>query len=167
MTLARIVRPHGIRGEVVAEGDPAQAQQFTRYPRVFLHPEGGQVVVESARAHDGRLLLKLRGVDSMDEAGKLRGREMRIPLEDRPPAQENEVYYADLVGCRLIDRATGEDLGAVTGWQSHGGPVLLEVERAGPAGPMLVPFAASICREVDVAGKRILADLPEGLKELP
>jgi ribosomal 30S subunit maturation factor RimM len=70
-----------------------------------------------------------------------------------------------LVGCKLIDRATGELLGEVAGVRESGGPVLLEVPREG-ADPMLVPFAKAICVEIDPAGRRIVVDLPEGLKDL-
>lgn len=165
LTLARIARPRGIRGEVISDG-PGDPDQLLGFPRLYLFPPGEPAELESVWMHDGRLVLKFRGCDSMNDAEKLRGAEVRIPLEDRPPAEDGEYYFADLVGCRLIERATGNDAGEVTGWQNFGGPVLLEVARPGAKEPMLVPFAKSICVEVDLAGRRILVDLPEGLKEL-
>ena len=66
---------------------------------------------------------------------------------------------------QLVEKAGGERLGVVTACQEFGGPMLLEVERQGE--PLLVPFARAICVEIDVGRRRIVVDLPEGLKELP
>lgn len=166
VTLARIARPRGVRGEVIADGDTANPEKLLEFRLIHLFPPGDKVELESAWVHSGRLVLKLRGINSMTDAERLRNCELRIPLEDRPPAGEGEYYFADLVGCRLIERATGEDEGEVIGWQDCGGPVVLEVKRPGAEEPMLVPFAKAICQEVDLAGRRILVNLPQGLKEL-
>jgi 16S rRNA processing protein RimM len=116
--------------------------------------------IEHAWIHDGRLVVKFEGVDSIGDAEPLRGQEMAIPKSEREPAGEGEYYYADLVGCELVDAASGESCGTVTAWYETGGPVLLE------AGSMLVPFVPSICPEVDLERKQIRVRLPEGLREL-
>jgi 16S rRNA processing protein RimM len=120
--------------------------------------------IESVWEQKGRLIFKFRGIDSIDDAEKLRGAEVRLPIEERLPLQEGEYYQTDLIGCGMIDRGSGERLGVVTGLQEYGGPLLLEVET--PGEPLLVPFARAICVEIDVANRRILADLPEGLLDL-
>jgi 16S rRNA processing protein RimM len=123
------------------------------------------VEIESVWEHRGRLVFKFRGFDSISDAERLTGAEVRMPLEERAPAAEGEYYQSDLVGCELIDRRSGEKIGIVTGWQDNGGPPLLEVD-VGRSGPALVPFARAICTLIDVSGRRILADLPEGLLDL-
>ncbi len=164
--LARIARPRGVRGEVVADGPMESPDRLLGFPRLYLFPPGEPVKLERAWMHEGRLVLKFEGVDSRNDCERLRNAELRIPLEDRPATAEGEYYYSDLVGCRLIDRATGRDEGEVTSWQEGGGPVLLEVRREGAKEPMLVPFAQAICEEVDLAGRRIFVHLPDGLKDL-
>lgn len=166
MSLARVARPRGVRGEVIADGGIENPERLLQFPRTYLFPPGEPVKLESAWVHDGRLVLKFRGIDSRNAAEALRDAELRIPLEDRPEPEAGEYYLADLVGCRLVDRASGRDEGEVVAWQELGGPVVLEVQRPGAEGPMLVPFAKAICREIDLAGRRILVDLPGGLKEL-
>lgn len=116
--------------------------------------------VESAWDHDGRLVLKLEGVDSISAAEQLRGCEVCVPKQARIPAGEGEYFYSDLVGFELTDFESGEQIGVVDGWSETGGPVLLE------AGEVLVPFAASIIRDIDAAARRIRVTLPEGLREL-
>jgi 16S rRNA processing protein RimM len=164
-TLARIARPRGTHGEMAADGPVDDPERLLRFPRVFVFPPGGQVRVESVWVHDGRLVVKLEGVDSIGDAERFRNAEIRIPKEDRPPPPNGEYYLEDLEGCRVVRAGSGEELGVVTGWMDCGGPVVLEVERSGKE-PLLVPLAKAICKEVDVEAQRIVADLPEGLEEL-
>jgi 16S rRNA processing protein RimM len=122
--------------------------------------EGVRHVVESVWQHGGRWILKFRGIDTISDAEKLCGAEIRIPKSQRAPLGEGEYYYADLIGCEVVDRNTGETLGRVSDFHEYGGPGVLE------AGKLLIPFARSICVEIDVARRRIEVELPEGLKDL-
>jgi ribosomal 30S subunit maturation factor RimM len=70
------------------------------------------------------------------------------------------------VGCEVVDGSSGSTLGVVTGWQDYGAAPLMEVDADTPGEPLLVPFARSICVEVDLAARRIVVALPDGLKEL-
>jgi len=110
------------------------------------------------------MVLKIEGIDTVEAAEVLRGAELRIPKEDRPPAPEGEVYLSDLIGCRIVDQQSGEELGMVADYHEYGGPVLLEVHGAGKE--LLIPFVAAICRRVDTAARCIAVVLPEGLKDL-
>jgi len=120
--------------------------------------------LESVWEHRGGLIFKFRGVDSISEAEPLQGLEVCVPRAERAPLSEGEYYQSDLIGCEVIEAGSGEPLGTVAAFQEFGGPALLEVARAGE--PLLIPFARSICTQVDIAGRRILVNLPEGLKEL-
>ena len=81
--------------------------------------------------------------------------------DDRAVLEAGEFFQSDLVGCEVVERGTGRSLGKVTGWEDSGGPGLLVVE-----GGLLIPFARSICVEIDPATRRITVELPEGLKDL-
>lgn len=169
VVVARVVGPRGNRGEVAAVGLSDLPERFSRLREVFLFDAAGErhrpFTVDEAWEHRGRIVLKLRGVDTISEAEQLRGCEVRVPLASRPELPAGEYYQSDLVGCELIERSSGRRVGQVKGWQQHGGPALLEVE--GDSGKeLLVPFARAICVEIDAPGRRILVDLPEGLKDL-
>ena len=128
-------------------------------------PEGASYEIESVWLHDGRPVLKFRGVDTISDAETLCGAELRLPLADRMPLEEGAFYEADLIDCEVVERASGEPLGRVTALRDSAGPGILEVTTA-EGEELLVPFARSICVDIDVGARRIQVDLPEGLKEL-
>ncbi len=168
--LARLERSRGNCGEMLASCFTSGPDRFDGLS-VVLNGSAGPVdggrrfVVENAWSHQGRLVLKLEGVDSISAAEALRGLDVCVPFEERAPLAEGEVYLSDLVGCEIVDNATGLAVGRVEGWQETAGPVLLEARDA-HGREILVPFVKQICVSVDTAARVIRADLPEGLLEL-
>jgi len=120
--------------------------------------------LESVWDHRGGLIFKFRGVDSISDAEELTGAEVRIPASARRVIEPGEYFESDLVGCEVFERLTGERVGVVKALQQFGGPPLLDVE--GPDGSVPIPFARAICPVIDIEARKILVDLPEGLKEL-
>jgi 16S rRNA processing protein RimM len=169
--VALVVGPRGNRGEIETVLVSDHPERLARRSEVYLFdaadPEARhrRFEVERAWAHRGRFVFKLRGVDTISEAEKLRGSEVRVPLASRPPLPAGEYYQSDLVGFEVAERSSGERLGRVRGWQQYGGPPLLEIE-ADSGGEILIPFAGSICVQIDPDARRIVVELPEGLKEL-
>jgi len=165
IALARLGRPRGNRGEITAIGFAGGAERYqcVKIVRLFHpgDPNGRQAEIESAWEHAGRLILKFRGVDSISQAEELSGAEVCIPAADRQTLAAGEVYESNVIGCKVVERATGRDLGLVLALQETGGPALLELESG-----MLIPFARAICVEIDTAAKRIVVELPEGLEKL-
>ena len=128
--------------------------------RVYLG--GTPYELESVWYHRDQPVFKFKGVDTIGDAERLAGLEVFIPEPERTPLGEGEYYLSDLTGFRLLDLASGREIGIVTGWQETGGPVLLEVD----GGRVLVPFARSILKTVDCAKREIRAELPDGLETL-
>jgi 16S rRNA processing protein RimM len=171
VAIAILGKTRGKRGEILAIPLAGRPERFEDLQRVWLAgdsplaEEGSRYEIESVWLHDGRPVLKFRGIDTISEAEALVGAEVRLPAAERMPLEEGEFYQADLIGCEVVEQPSGELLGEVTGWQEAGGPNLLQVRmRAG--GELLIPFARAICVEIDVAARRIMVDLPAGLKEL-
>jgi 16S rRNA processing protein RimM len=165
--VAEIVRPRGNRGEVwaISQTDVPGRLETLRRARVRL-ADGSDIEMEiaQARVRNGRCILKFAGVDSIDAAEKFRGAELWVPAAERAALAAGEFFETDLLGCVIVDAATGKDLGRLTGWQRYGGPPLMEV--SGEGREMLVPFVQAICRRVDLEARRIEVDLPEGFLEL-
>ena len=157
IAVAVLGRARGIRGEItaVALGKP---ERLAALREVWI--EGRRYEVEEVWFHNGRPVLKFAGVDTMTDAQALTGSEVLIPRSERGEPDAGEYFISDLIGCEVIERATGRSLGHVTGWQDWGGPGVLEV------GSLLIPFARSICVAIEPEARRILVDLPEGLTEL-
>lgn len=167
--MARLGRAWGNGGAVSAEplGRPAAAFRPASQVVVEVPRAGARALeIEWVRPHRGRLVFKFRGVDSIAAARELRDAEVRIPASQRRELEAGEYYQADLIGCQVVEAASGRPLGVVRGWQEFGAAPLLEVDTGAPGEPLLVPFARSICVEVDVAARRLVVQLPEGLKEL-
>ena len=165
MALAALRRARGIRGELVAESFGSDPDRFTEGLKVTLMPSldfgrGRPVELERCWVHQGSLVLKFAGVDTRTDAEALQGWFVCIPEEQRPPLDEGQHYLSDLVGCEVV-APDDRRIGVVTGWQDIGGPVVLEV-----GDDLLIPFVPQICVEVDVAGRKIRVELPEGLEEL-
>jgi 16S rRNA processing protein RimM len=160
ITLAVLGKTRGIRGEILAL-PLSKPERYQALRQVFLFGGGERYEVESAWFHDSSLILKFRGIDSISEAEKLRGAEVRVPLSERVPLDPDEFFQSDLIGCEAVDRRTGDSLGRVTEWNEGGGSGLLVLENG-----MMIPFARSICVEIDPAHRRIAVELPEGLQDL-
>ena len=161
IAIAVLGKTRGNRGELTAFPLSGKPERFEALQEVFLFGSGSRYEVESTWFHQGTLVFKFRGVDSISEAELLTGAEVRVPLSQRTPLDPGEFFQDDLLGCQVIDRRTGQFLGAVSGWQDGGGSGLLVV-----GDDLLIPFVRSICVEIDPAAKRIAVELPEGLKDL-
>lgn len=161
VTVALLGKTRGNRGELTALALSSKAERYQALRDVYLFGAGDRYRVESAWFHDGTLILKFQGVDSISEAEKLTGAEVRIPEAERMPLEPDEFFQTDLIGCEVIERQTGASLGRVAEWQDSGGPGLLVLENG-----LMIPFARSICVEIDPAARRIVVVLPEGLKDL-
>jgi 16S rRNA processing protein RimM len=164
--VGRIVRPQGRRGEVIVEPDTDFAEaRFREGSEVWARRDGTIVAVTLTGGwpHQGRWVIGLGGVESIDAAESWRDVELRVPAESLPPLDAGAYYVHDLLGCR-VETLAGQVVGDVVRVDLAVGPPLLAV--AAPRGEVLVPLAEAICRRVDVASKVIVIDPPEGLIEL-
>jgi 16S rRNA processing protein RimM len=198
--LARLVRPQGRKGEIIAEIFTDFPDRFAAQPRVFLSDPTGKRMqapreahIERHWLHQGRIVFKFQGIDSMNDAEAMRGLEVVVPPEERVPLEEGAVYIGDLVGCRVIDVATEpeSDVGEILDVERGlgGAPDLLVVRpvvlklplpevtqpdagrsrrgtRAKKVPELLIPFARMYVVSINTAGKRVVMRLPAGLTEL-
>jgi 16S rRNA processing protein RimM len=170
--LARIRRPQGRKGEVLAEILTDFPEKFSERRQLWLIAERGtsatrEVELVNHWPHKGGIVLHFAGVDSISAAEELAGLIVSIPRSERVPLADDEIYISDLVGCALVDVARGAPVrvGEIEDVDRSAGPVALLVVR-GEAGEILVPFAKSFLRKIDLSGKRVEMALPEGLIEL-
>jgi 16S rRNA processing protein RimM len=189
LTLARLLRPHGIRGEIAAEILTDFPERLTKLREVWLWDSRAEVLREItvqkcwlSFTRGGQAVFKFVGADSIEDVEKLRGLEVQVPLSERMELPSGSYYISELAGCevwevipndkRVADSADGlsaegkaleTKLGVVTGVQESGTPVL-EVET--PDGEVLIPMATEICRRIDVSARRIDVVMPEGLRDL-
>ena len=169
VAIARIVKPQGRRGEVAAEILTDFPSRFNKLRQVFLERPDRQpesAVVESACTHKGRIILKFAGIDSIDDANRLRSLHVLIRHEERRELPAHHYYVSDLVGCRVITKhGKYRELGVVTEVEPTGGVDLLHIRRPGGR-ELLIPLAEALCTRIDPEGKLIVVEPPEALLDL-
>jgi 16S rRNA processing protein RimM len=173
ITVARILRPHGIRGEVAAEILTDFPERLKTLSKAELWDGRGgprQVAVRGcwlSHSRGGQAIFHFEGCDSMSDAEKLVGLEVQIPFADRMQLPSGSYYVADLLGCSVCEK-DGEAIGQVVDVQFTGegvaGTPILVVDSS--QGEMLVPLAQDICVGIDTSARRIDVALPEGLRDL-
>jgi len=165
VAVGRVLRPHGLRGEILVEVLSDVPHRLRRGVELLLRAGAGEPVVvrvEDSRPHPGGRRLRLTGVEERKGAEELRGAWLEVPRESVPAAPAGAFYEFELVGCRCRDRRAGE-LGEVVRVVADGGGALLEVR--GERGTLLVPLVESFLAGVDLAGRAIELELPVGLVE--
>jgi 16S rRNA processing protein RimM len=164
ISIARIARPHGLHGEVIADILTDFPERFEDLEEVLLRLPSGEVRsqgVERTRPHKDRVILKFRGFDRIEQTDLLRGASVLITRSELVPLPADSYYDFDLVDCEVLT-CQGETVGYVTGVEHYGAAPLLVVVAADRR-EFLIPLAATICIEVDTIRKRIVVDPPEGL----
>lgn len=168
--LARLVRPQGRHGEILADILTDFPERFSDRRRlVLLASEGStdavrEAALENHWLHKGCVVLKFAGIDSISDAETLRGLLVAIPASERAPLTDGSFYIGDLIGCQVIDLNTASTpIGVVENVDPEAGLLQLKT----PAGTeTLVPFAKAYLVTMDLAGKRIEMRLPAGLLDI-
>ena len=168
ITLARVVKTQGRRGEVAAEVHTDVPERFAAGMKLFALPkaEGArrELEVEDLWPHKGLLVLKFRGVDSISEAEPLIGSELQVPVAERAKLEAGWNYVSDLIGCMVLDHS--REIGRIEDVQFGAGeaPLLTIANAAGKR--FEVPFAEAYLEEVDVKRHQVRMNLPDGMLEI-
>jgi 16S rRNA processing protein RimM len=172
-----------VRGEVAAEVLTDFPSRLKALSSVELrHPSaaaGANAIANGVRkvavlsckltaSRGGQALFLFEGCRSIDDAKKLLGMEVQIPLADRLPLPGGSYYVTDLIGCAVRDES-GAEIGKIRdvdhiGESVRGAPLLVVEDVHG--GEMLIPLAQDICVDVNLAGRSVIVRLPQGLSDL-
>lgn len=173
--LARIRHPQGRKGEVFADILTDFPEKFAERRRLWLIAADSSAAPSAPRQveltahwlHKGGIVLHFAGVDSISAAETLTGLAVVLPRAERAVLGQDEAYISDLVGCTLMDVAGAEAIpvGEIEDVDRTAGPVALLVVRRAQQ-EILVPFAKSYLRKVDLDTRRVEMALPEGLIDL-
>lgn len=166
-----MTRTQGLRGAVRVDLilDNDRVLDSGRQMQMELGGSRRTVKIEFFRRQHGRFVMKFAGIDSIEDAEKIIGAELRIPESEIPAAEEGSFYTFHLRGCRVYavhggDGDGDEYIGDVTDVVDGGGTQLLQLGSG--KDETLIPFAESIVKKVDLAARRIEVELPKGLREL-
>jgi 16S rRNA processing protein RimM len=156
--IARIGAAHGVRGAVklwTFTDDPLAVQT---YGPLATKDGTRQFEVATAREAKGHLVATLKGIATREDAERLNGIELYVARDKLPTTDEDEYYHADLIGLAAVT-AAGEPLGRVIAIHNFGAGDIIEI--APPHGStMLLPFTNAVVPSVDLAGGRVVIELP-------
>jgi 16S rRNA processing protein RimM len=160
MSIATVLRPHGVRGELKVRLETDFPERFALLDRVYLGPEYLPFELQSFRNSPKYGLLKLKGLDNRTAAEALRGMDVQIPIAEAMPLGPNEYYEHEIVGLEVWTDE-GHKLGVIE-------EVLLTGSNAvyvtiGADGEVLVPSLPDVVLEVDLQEGRMTVRLPPGL----
>jgi 16S rRNA processing protein RimM len=167
LVVGRIVRPHGIRGEVVVDvRTDSPEERFGPGVVLGLQRHGAQRAEEltlvDVRPHSGRLLVRIEGVDTRESAQELRGALLTVRADALGDTGDpDEFYDYQLEGLRVVHTA-GDDIGVLHEVLHTPGGELLVVH-TGTGRELLVPFVSEIVPEVNLEAGRVVVNPPEGL----
>ncbi len=162
VVVGRILRPHGLRGEVSVASESDVGRRFDVGRALLVQELGRRLIVADMRFHHQRLLLRFEGVEDRDAAQALCGLTLAVERREVPPPPAGTYYHFELVGCVVEDLGVGE-LGVVEAVLEDGGGFLLQI--AASDRRLLVPFVHAVLRLVELEERRIVVDLPLGLVE--
>jgi 16S rRNA processing protein RimM len=161
LAIGRVLRPHGVRGEVRVEIHTDYPERYGVYRHVYLGPGYVPYEIRGYRFHQGRVLLKLRQVTDRTAAEALRGQWVYIAMEDAVPLAEGEVYFHQMLGLR-VETIEGEELGETVDMIDTGANPVYVVR--GMEGEILIPDIPEVIEAIDLEAGKLIVRLMEGLR---
>jgi 16S rRNA processing protein RimM len=160
--VARIGAAHGVRGAVKLWTFTEDPLAVKAYGPLVTKDGARQFEVTHAREAKGHLVATLKGIGTREEAERLNGIELYIARDKLPATDENEYYHADLIGLDAVS-AANEPLGRVIAIHNFGAGDIIEIAPAHGA-TMLLPFTNAVVPSVDLAGGRVIIELPDEIE---
>ena len=161
--IARIGAAHGVRGAVKLWSFAEDALAVADYGPLSTKDGSRQFEIADLRAAKDHLVATFKGITTRDEAERLTGLELYVPRAQLPEPEDGEYYHADLIGLAALTTA-GDPLGKVVAVHNFGAGDIIEI--APPAGAtILLPFTNAVVPTVDIAGGRVLIDLPHEIED--
>jgi len=166
VTLARVIKTQGRHGEVAVQVHSDIPDRLHPGLRLFALAQDNsrrELQIDDAWPHKDWLVLKFAGVDSISDAELLIGSELQVPASERAELEPGAAYVSDLIGCVLFDR--DREIGAIRDVRFGAGEAPLLVMGSGK-NELEIPYAQEFLVRVDLEGKRLDMNLPEGLLEV-
>jgi 16S rRNA processing protein RimM len=161
LVIGRVIAPRGVRGELRVQIETDSPERFYGLRKVFLGEQLTPFEVHRARLHEGQALLQLKGIEDRNAAEQWRGALVYVALTDAIPLEENEYYYYQIEGLKVVT-VEGEVLGTVTEIIPTGANDVYVVQ--GEEGEILLPAIEEVIVEVNLEEGILRVKLLEGLR---
>ncbi len=161
--VARIGAAHGVRGAVKLWTFTEDPLAVRSYGPLMTKDGTRQFEIADAREAKDHLVATFKGVATRNDAEKLNGIELYIAREKLPATDDDEYYHADLIGLAAVN-AANEPLGKVIAIHNFGAGDIIEIAPTGAAQTMLLPFTNAVVPTVDLAGGRVVIEVPKEIE---
>jgi 16S rRNA processing protein RimM len=158
--LGQIVAAHGVRGEVLVRSYADAPEDVGAYGRLAAPALGRQLELRVLRVTAKGVIARVAGIADRNAAEALAGTDLYVDRAQLPSPAEDEFYHADLIGLAAVD-PDGAEVGRVVAVHNFGAGDLIEVALAASRRTEHLPFNDRFVPEVDVAGGRIVVNVPE------
>ena len=158
VTIGKVVAPHGVRGDVRIAVLSDFPERFLELDKVYL-ADGRKLNVESARFHKQIVLLKFKGLDTMDDVEPLRGQYIQVNREDAVVLPEGHYYFFDIIGLEVYT-VEGDKLGTITDILQTGSNDVYVTENKDKK-PILIPALKEVVKVIDIQEKKMIVKLQE------
>ncbi|MBF1213126.1 ribosome maturation factor RimM [Gemella morbillorum] len=165
LKVGKIVNTHSLKGEVkVISSTDFEEERFKKGSKLLI-TRGNQlireVVVQSYRNHKNFLLVKFEGIDSVEEAEKLKNLQIKIDSDEVGELEENEFYFHQIIGCEVFDE-NDKNLGEIIDILTPGANDVWVIK--GENGKeILIPYIEDVVKKIDIISKKVNIEVMEGL----
>lgn len=163
LIIGEIVAPFGLAGEMKVRLETDFPERFNQLRRVCVRRPNGEALlldVTGVRHHKGQVLLKLRGITSIEQAEALRNSLVQVRREEAVRLPENEYYIHDLIGCEVVT-VEGRVLGPLTTVLRGAGNDVYVIGQGKEE--LLLPAVQDVVRRIDLTQRRIVVEPTPGL----
>lgn len=150
----------GVSGEVRLKSFCSEPTDIAAYGPLCTEDGSRQFHITLTRPVAGGLGARVAGISSKEAADALRGTSLFVPRDRLPSLPDDEFYHADLIGLSAYDTG-GELLGKISAVYNHGAGDIIEISPIRHKSALLLPFTMTIVPNVDLAGGRVVVNLPD------
>lgn len=163
--LGKIIKAHGLHGDVSCSFDTDSPRSYAKLKGFFLEINHTLLpyFITSIKLNGDEAIVSLEEVKTVEQANKLKGADIYLPLEQLPKPPKDEFYWHDLLGCEIIDEELGA-LGTIEEVVETSGHNLLTFKYQNKE--VLVPFVKQFIKQVDIKAKKLEVQLPDGLLDI-
>lgn len=159
-----IVNTHGLKGEVKVKQITDFIERFNVGNKVYIEGEDGSyesLQIDSCRQQKQMLILHFKEYNSLETVEWMKGKKLLIKKEQQTPLPEGEYYYHEIIGCTVFS-TDGEEIGIIDHILAPGAnDVWVAYDQNDKE--ILIPYIDDVVKEVDVAKKKIIIEVMEGL----
>ena len=161
----KITKTHGLKGELTVKLDVANPGDFKDLRYILIEDRGNLIpyFIENQKINGDKMFVQLQDVKKMEQAVVFLGKAVFLPNEMLPELDEDEFYYKEIVGFKLVDVAKGE-IGEISDVLEYPTQAVIQVMKDGKE--ILIPIHDDIIQKVDKKAKTLTVKAPEGLIDM-